>query len=91
MLKCRTTVHVRYVKSTSPDDVLFWPLTQGETHGDANCYHNLDDNVPSFGNQLGDGVRGIILVAYFKTNLRVQEIVEQLHHNKHCTEYYTER
>ena len=56
-------VHVRYVESTSLDDVPFWQLTQGDTRGDACWYHNWDGKVPNFGNWLGDGVREIILEA----------------------------
>ena len=47
--------------------------------------------MPRFGNWLGDGVRQIILEAYCKTNLRVQQILQQLHGNNRCIEYYPER
>ena len=80
----------RYVESTSPG-VPFWQSTQGDTHGDACCYHNWDGKVPSFGNWLGDGVREIILEAYFKTTLRFQQIVQQPHGKNCCIEYYPER
>ena len=46
--------------------------------------------MPSFGNWLGDGVREIILEAYFKTNLRVQQIVQQPHGKNRCIEHYLE-
>ena len=89
--KWPATVHVLYVESTSPNDVPFWQSTQGDTHGDACCYHNWDGKVPIFGNWLGDGVREIILEAYFKTNLRVQQIVPRLHDKNRCIEHYPER
>ena len=79
--KCRATVHVRYVESTSPDDIPFWQSMQGDTHGDACCYYNWESKVPSFGSWFGDGVREFILDACFKTNLRARQIVEQLHGN----------
>ena len=44
--------------------------------------------MPTFGNWLGDVVSKSILEAYFKTNLRVEQNVEQLHGNKRCIEHY---
>ena len=76
MPMCPATVHVRDVACTSRNDVPFWQSTQGDTQGDAFCNHNWDSKVPSFGNWFGDGVREIILEAYLKTNLRVQQSVE---------------
>ena len=91
MPKCPTKVHVRYVESTSPNDVPFWQSMQGDTHGDACCYHSWDGKVPSFGKWLGHAVREIIKDAYFKTNWRVQQIVQQLHGKNCCNQYSPER
>ena len=89
--KCPATVHVRYVESTSPDDVPFWQSTQGDTHGDACCYHNWDGKVPSFGNWLGDGVREIILEAYFKTNALTNRPSTRPEHLAHIKEQYVDQ